>query len=282
MSAAAAAGPPTTTVHYVSCLVSNPADPISPAQRLAWLKTLFSFGPLPMTLYADETYAAQISPADHPGLTLVPWSPDDSDTAAAIRCRVATSCALELPHRRNEAKDTQFFMTLMHCKAELVTRTMGAHTAPETPGAPIHTPPPFYAFLDAGIVKICKDVAGCIQHLRTLQPSAAALAGRVLVPGCWTPCTHTFESLFSQICWVFCGGFFVLEASTACAFEAAQRRALQPFLDAGRLTWEVNTWVHMLRDEGAPRFAWFAADHNDRMLTVPPEFLVPSSSPTEN
>jgi hypothetical protein len=279
---AAVAGPPTTTVHYVSCLVSNPADPIPPAQRLAWLKQLFSFGPLPMTLYADETYAAQISLTDHPGLTLVPWSITDSGIYHAIRGRESKSHPIELPRHRNEAKDTQFFMTLMHCKAELVTRTMGAHTAPETPGASIPTPAPFYAFLDAGIVKICKDVAGCVQRLRTLQPSAAALAGRVLVPGCWAPCTHTFESLFSQICWVFCGGFFLMEAATTCSFQAAQRRALQPFLDSGRLTWEVNTWVHMLRDEGAPRFAWFAADHNDRMLTVPPEFLVPSFSPTEN
>jgi hypothetical protein len=232
-----------------------------------------------MTLYVDAFYAPQISVMDHPGLTLVPWSITDSDTYHAIRGRVDTSYPLELPRYRNEAKDTQFFMTLMHCKAELVARTMGAHSAPGVPGGP--TPSPFYAFLDAGIVKICKDVAGCVERLRTLQPSAAALAGRVLVPGCWIPCTHSFESLSAQICWVFCGGFFVMEAGTASSFQAAQRRALQHFLDVGRLTWEVNTWVHMLRDEAAPPFAWFAADHNDRMLTVPAEFLTPSF-PVEN
>jgi hypothetical protein len=266
----------TTTVHYVSCLVHNPADPISPDQRLAWLRTLFSYGPLPMTLYADLYYASQISEADHPGLTVIRWSPDDSDTAHAIQGRVKTSGPIALPARRNEAKDTQFFLTLMHAKAELVSRTMGMHSPAIGSGADAlahAAPQPFYAFLDAGIVKIFKDVRASVERLRTLRPSAAALAGRVLVPGCWTPCTHTFESLAAQICWVFCGGFFLLEASTACTFKAAQRRALQHFIDTGRLTWEVNTWVQMLRDEGAPRFAWFSADHNDSMVIVPAEFL---------
>jgi hypothetical protein len=214
-----------------------------------------------MTLYADLYYASQISVADHPGLSVIPWSLSDSRVAAA-----AGAIPLQLPQHRNAVKDTEFFMTLMHCKAELLA--MASSQAAAGPAAE------FYAFLDAGIVKIFRNPATSVQALRDLRVSAAALKGRVLVPGCWAPCTHTFEALASRICWVFCGGFFVVEAATAPLFEAAQGRALQAFLDAGRMTWEVNTWVQMLRDEAAPEFAWFSADHNDTMVTaVPQEFV---------
>jgi hypothetical protein len=272
MSEAAPPAPPKTNIHYVSCLVHNPTDPIPPERRLAWLKALFDHGPFPMTLYADLYYASQISVADHPGLRVIPWSLSDSRvakaTAAAAAATAASAEPLQLPQHRNAAKDTEFFMTLMHCKAELVAMTAAAGPTAE-----------FYAFLDAGIVKIFRSPATSVQALRDLRIGAPALNGRVLVPGCWVPCTHTFEALASRICWVFCGGFFVVEAATAPLFEAAQGRALQTFLDAGRITWEVNTWVQMLRDEAAPDFAWFSADHNDTMVTaVPKEFIADATT----
>ena len=260
MSESTVSPAPKTNIHYVSCLIYNPADPIPPEKRIAWLKALFDHGPFPMTLYADLYYASQISVADHPGLTLVTWSVNDSRVASAVKA-AAGAPPLQLPQHRNAAKDTEFFMTLMHCKAELVARTVAAAAAPAE----------FYAFLDAGIVKIFRDPAASVQALRDLR--LAPLGGRILVPGCWAPCTHTFEALASRICWVFCGGFFVVEAATASLFEAAQGRALQTFLDAGRMTWEVNTWVQMLRDEAAPEFAWFPADHNDTMVTALPKEL---------
>jgi hypothetical protein len=218
-----------------------------------------------MTLYADPYYALQISVTDHPGLILVPWSLSDSRVAAAVAATAAGANPLQLPPQRNGAKDTEFFMTLMHCKAELVAKTAAA-AGPDAAD--------FYAFLDAGIVKIFRTPATSVQTLRDLRLCSSILKARVLVPGCWAPCTHTFEALASRICWVFCGGFFAVDAATATSFEAAQGRALQAFLDTGSMTWEVNTWVQMLRDQAAPEFAWFSADHNDTMVTaVPKEFI---------
>jgi len=39
------------------------------------------------------------------------------------------------------------------------------------------------------------------------------------------------------------------------------------------MTWEVNVWVRLLDQPGAPKLHWFAADHDDRMTMVPGEFL---------
>ena len=255
---------PRTNVHYVSLLTYNPADPVPPETRIVWLKRLFEFGPFPMTLFADEHYRRLISMADHPGLTILPW--DQADSEVWRRAREAEAVhghPLQLPARRNEAKDTEYFMLLMHAKAEVVALASRL----------LDTPTPFLAFLDAGITKIFGNVEACVNRLQTVQLSAEKMGGSVLVPGCWAPKLWSQEFLAGQINWTFCGGIFFLQREVAETFWEAQLRALDLFLAKGTLTWEVNTWVLMIADSAAPQFHWFPADHNDKMSVIPQEFL---------
>jgi hypothetical protein len=249
-----------TNVHFVSALVFNPSDPIEPAKRLEWLRILLS-AHLPLTLFVDDLFkraveaAAWFSSADHPELELVEWSLHDSEIGR--RC-LSAAAQLVLPETRNEGKDGEFFMMLMNAKVELVA------------GVGARSEKPFVAFLDAGIVKIFKDVEGSLGRLKGLRMREDFTG--VAVPGCWSMGLVSPEELARKICWIFCGGFFVVRREEAANLFEAATVALDHFLGKGQITWEVNVWVHMLRVPGAPKMKWFAADHNDRMTMIPSEW----------
>jgi hypothetical protein len=250
-----------TNVHFVSALVFNPSDPIEPAKRLEWLRVLLS-AHLPLTLFVDDLFkkavegAPWFSSADHPELELVEWSLHDSETGR--RC-CNSAVQLALPEIRNGGKDGEFFMMLMNAKVELVGAVARARTDK-----------PFVAFLDAGIVKIFKDVEGSLGRLKGLRMREDFTG--VAVPGCWSVGSVSPEELARKICWMFCGGFFVVRREEAANLFEAATAALDHFLGKGQITWEVNVWVHMLTVPGAPQMKWFAADHNDRMTMIPGEW----------
>ena len=197
--------------------------------------------------------------SDHPELRMIPWSLEASETWA--RCAGAAPMnSFKLPEERNAGKDTEFFMALMNSKMELV-----AAVAEDTRS-------PFVAFLDAGIGKTFKDPGASFIRLKKLE-IREDFSG-VLVPGCWSPGPVSLEDLSRKICWMYCGGFFLIPRVEAAAAAQAAARALQAFLSRGCLTWEVNVWVHMVTIEGAPVMKWFAADHNDTMTMVPVHFQV--------
>ena len=252
-------------VHYVSVLVYNITDPYQTEQRLEWLKGLLE-ARLPLTLFIDMDYHERListwwfQVGDHPELRMIPWSLEESETWA--RCVAASpNRSLTLPEERNRGKDTEFFMALMNAKMELVARVA------EEVGEP------FVAFLDAGIGKIFRDPVGSLGRLKNLE-IREDFSG-VLVPGCWQPGPVALEDLSQKICWMYCGGFFLVPRLEAAATAAAGARALRAFLEEGRITWEVNVWVHMTSMEGSPAMHWFAADHNDRIIKIPESFFIP-------
>ena len=249
-----------TNVHYVSVLVYNPLDVIPPMKRLELLLTLLR-AKLPMTLFIDHTYYEALtddsfsSDTIHPDLRLVLLSLEDTEVWK--RCQEAG--VLKLPEVRNELKDGEFFMKLMNLKSELVARVSKEVDSP------------FVGFLDAGIVKVFKDVEGSLGRLKNLRMRDGFRG--VAVPGCWPVVRTDPEILAKRICWIFCGGFFVVAREDAESFSRAALDALSYFLKEKRLTWEVNVWVHMLQDPEAPEMKWFVADHDDRMTMFPAEFL---------
>lgn len=251
-------------VHYVSVLVYNPTDPSPIEKRLEWLRGLLA-ARLSLTLFIDLAFHARLvdcpwfQVGDHPELRMIPWSLEASETWA--RCvGAAPMNSLKLPEERNVGKDTEFFLALMNAKMELVAAVAEEVTAP------------FVAFLDAGIGKIFKDPGASFGRLKSLE-IREDFSG-VLVPGCWTPGPVSLENLSRKICWMYCGGFFLIPRAEAAGAAQAAARALQAFLSRGCLTWEVNVWVHMATIEGAPAMKWFAADHNDTMTMVPAHFQV--------
>ena len=255
-------------VHYVSILVYNPSDPNQMPARLEWLRPLLRTG-LPTTLFIDHAYktalteAAWYSEEIHPDVRMIPWSLDDSETWAMCLAYSPIE-PLRLPDIRNVPKDTEFFLALMNAKTELVARVAEEVEAP------------YVAFLDAGIGKIFQDVEGSFRRLKELEVRED-FSG-VLIPGCWAPAAMEAEELARKICWMYCGGFFLVGRKEAGEFARCAQGALREFLKMGRLTWEVNVWVRLQEYPGCPRLHWFSADHNDRMTMVPGEFLADQKS----
>ncbi len=254
-----------TNITYVSMLVFDPKDRISPKQRIEWLLPMIRSG-IPLHLFVDDFYLREIgehpelSNPTHPDLHVRSWSFEHSETWV-LCSSAAPNHPLGLPEHRNPAKDTEFFMALMHAKAELVAAVAAVA---ETP---------FVAFLDAGIHKIFKDPEASWKRLAGLR-IRGGLRG-VLLPGCWPPGPVAHRTLAAQISWIFCGGFFVVPKGQAGEFWDWQVAGLRRFLAESRITWEVNTWVECLSVATADpdlRFHWFSADHNDRMVNVPGEF----------
>jgi hypothetical protein len=252
-------------ITYVSMLIRDERDRIPIEQRLQWLHPLFESG-VPLHLFVDEAVwdllreTAAISSRIHPGITLHRWSFVNSDTWTLCHLHSPKE-PLRLPAVRNAAKDTEFFMALMHAKAELVAAVADL---PEVTT-------PFVAFIDAGIHKIFQDPVASWTSLASLsiRPEMDGL----LLPGCWEPRTFPKEELVDQINWTFCGGFFIVPRIAAHTFWEWQVEGMKDFLRDGCITWEVNTWVHCRRDASL-KIYWFAADHNDRMAAVPTQWLL--------
>lgn len=256
-----------SNVHFVSVLAYNAADLYSVEKRLEWLRPLLE-ARLSLTLFIDARYDDALKATEwysgviHPGLNLVPWYIGDSEVWG-LCLNYSPMGSLQLPEIRNMGKDTEFFLALMNMKTEFVARA--ARNWGE--GA-------YMAFLDAGIAKIFKDVEGSFRRLRELR-IRKDISG-VVIPGCWSPAALGVEELARKICWMYCGGFFLVAREEAEAFDLSARMALKEFLRGGRITWEVNVWVRLLEQPEAPKLHWFAADHNDRMTMVPAEFLAPA------
>jgi hypothetical protein len=256
---------PKGNITYTSMLIYDENNWINAPQRLQWLTPLFESG-VPLHLFVDDWYwekihtTPEISERIHPGITLHHWTFVHSDTWSLCHLH-SPEKPLRIPAQRFEKKDTELFLALMHAKAELVA------TVADLP----EVSTPFVAFIDAGIHKIFKTP-------ETSWKSLAALAIRpemdgLLLPGCWVPRLFPKEELVDQINWTFCGGFFIVPRSLAHAFWEWQCRGMKDFLREGRITWEVNTWVHSQRDDSL-KIYWFAADHNDRMAAIPAQWLL--------
>lgn len=260
---------PYPNIHYVSILAWNKSDPNSIEMRIEWLRPLLD-AKLPLTLFIDDTYtmalksAAWYSDAIHPGVRCIPWQLIDSEVWRMC-LQYSPMEPLKLPDIRNVVKDSEFFLLLMNMKTELVARV----------AAEVHQP--YVAFLDAGISKIFKDVEGSFSRLRNLE-IRKDMSG-VLVPGCWEPKKMGVDVLSRKICWIYCGGFFLVSRKDAAGFAEYAKAALKEFLEIGRLTWEVNVWVRLQEYSECPKLHWFPADHNDSMISIPDAWQVLESNP---
>lgn len=160
-----------------------------------------------------------------------------------------------LPAIRTDYHDTRNFLSFINAKIELVTRAMKTGTTTH------------YAWIDFSICHVFRDMPRTLAYLSMLGQSR--LRDRcLLIPGCWG--SGTF---IDRVNWRFCGGFFVGDKASILEFDASHRRA---YRELPHLTWEVNTWA---RAE-FPGLTWYAADHNDSIVRIPPEFFYTVASLT--
>jgi hypothetical protein len=234
-----------TNITYVSCLISSPTDHIETKNRLEWLNALLELD-IPLILFVDSEYKRIIPPTKARVIEI------DFNTLETVKLIQAVR-NIQLPLSRNTGKDTVDFMTIMNAKPELLKLAMP------------YAETPYLAYLDAGIKKVFK-LNDTLKQLETLRVHSIPL---VMLPGCHPIQPHDFNRLASQIDWTFCGGFFIVPFAKLEEFMQIHLQALGTFLAESKLTWEVNVWT-ALAPAHRNRIVWFAADHNDTMITAIP------------
>lgn len=165
---------------------------------------------------------------------------------------------VELPNSRNQAKDTVEYILLMNAKTEFLKIAVEANPFGST----------HYAWIDFNIYHIFSGreqrVLELLQGLskRTMAPYFLTL------PGCWGK-EHVNEAfLLNDICWRFCGGFFIGSADRMFEFDAYYTRFFETFLrEKNKLVWEVNFWAYVELAHSMS-VIWYPGDHNEKILEI--------------
>lgn len=186
---------------------------------------------IPIVLFLDKECHL---PKDYPNVKIIPSEIEMNWIPAQV----------ELPKQRSETKDTQTYLILMLHKMKYMNEALA------------HCDTPYLAWIDFGISHVIKHPNTTFQKLVELQSFCRPLT-TIISPGCWG---QTSNFIKDSVYWRFCGGFFFGPREVFPVAYERQTELVKKYLPA--LTWEVNYWALMNEF-----FTWYAADHNDTILT---------------
>lgn len=222
-----------------------------PAARLAHFRRLAATG-IPLVVFASAVYKAAIEEicGENKNVRIQRIVELDELSVYAECCKYRDA----LPACRTEAKDGAPFLTLMNAKTDFVEEVAKTTSSPQV------------AWIDFNVWHVVRDAAATSNRLQEIAASRLPTES-VYVPGCVE--TRMAAVPWDRICWRFCGGFFVGAKEAVVAFARKAREALPQLLACrGGLTWEVNVWAE-LEAKHDWRPAWYKADHNDTLFSVP-------------
>lgn len=182
--------------------------------------------------------------------------------------KVANENIIELPNTRCIEKDTVEYLILMNTKTEYVSRVIKVNPFNST----------HFAWVDFNIFHIFVGREPYATYLfETI--SKRKMAKRYLtLPGCWGKPYVRDESLTNDICWRFCGGFFIGSADRMLDFQQEYENHFETFLrERKKLVWEVNFWAYLELHHGLS-VVWYAGDHNESILKFDAEYMSSSLS----
>jgi len=165
---------------------------------------------------------------------------------------------IALPNSRNVDKDTKEYILLMNAKTEFLKIAIE-----NNPFGSTH-----YAWIDFNIFHIFSGKEQTVFELlkglstRTMAPYFLTL------PGCWNKENVVETYLMNDICWRFCGGFFIGSADRILEFHKCYTDYFEDFLRTKqKLIWEVNFWAYLELAHGLS-VIWYPADHNEKILEI--------------
>jgi len=177
--------------------------------------------------------------------------------------RVASEISIELPNTRTIEKDTAEYLLLMNAKTEYVNKAIEANPFQST----------HFAWVDFNIFHIFSGRESYVKYLfKTMQKRT--MAKRILtLPGCWGKEKIHDDRLNNDICWRFCGGFFIGSLDRMIDFNNEYKQHFENFLRQRRkLVWEVNFWAYLELHHGLS-VVWYSGDHNESILKFDAEYM---------
>lgn len=166
----------------------------------------------------------------------------------------------KLPDNRNSKKDTEFYMSLMNSKIDFIKSVIDVD--------PFSTE--YFSWFDFGLPYIFKDIDNTLTLFNKI--SQANYNGPFLImPGCWSHGINDINYIKNNICWRFCGGFFIGDKNSLLNFYNLSVNNFNEFLQqTNKNLWEVNYWTWLETNKNFNPI-WFSAVHNDSIINIPEE-----------
>jgi hypothetical protein len=164
----------------------------------------------------------------------------------------------QLPERRNHVKDTEYYMHLMNSKIDFINETIKINPFSSK----------YFCWFDFSLPYVFKDMDKTINKIKLLSQHNY-IHSFLTMPGCWNVKINDINFIKNNICWRFCGGFFMGDKDSLIDFYNLSFNNYGEFLkETKTLLWEVNYWAWLEYFKGFNPI-WYSADHNDSIIDIP-------------
>lgn len=165
---------------------------------------------------------------------------------------------LSLPNSTNPEKDTREYIILMNAKTEYLKMAIQRNVWSST----------HFAWIDFNIYHIFGGREQYIFEFLTTLSKRTLASYFLTLPGCWGKEHVNEQFLLNDICWRFCGGFFIGSADRVLEFHKCYEDYFAIFLrNKRKLVWEVNFWAYLELCHGLS-VIWYPGDHNQKILEI--------------
>jgi len=129
-----------------------------------------------------------------------------------------------------------------------------------------------FAWIDFNIFHIFNGREAYATYILQTLAKRTMFNRYLTLPGCWGKEYVRDGYLVNDICWRFCGGFFIGSAGRMHEFHNEYVMHFENFLrNTRKLVWEVNFWAYLELHHGLS-VVWYSGDHNDSILRFDAEY----------
>lgn len=232
----------------------------------------------PDCLEAVEMFMRKLSSIQH--VCIVPLAKSFFESSYMFITAIhSPNGPLVLPKHRFRPKDTLDYMCYQHSKVEYMQKV-----ASMNPFKTSH-----FAWCDYDLFKqfecppylrfLCQHGLPYLTHKPPTEHSAATTwdaKHQLFFPGCWDKATYVMPFLCNNVCWRFCGGFFLGTKEAIDHFYDLYQQHYDKFLDTyNTMVWDVNFWTYLEQESDWDPYIYYA-DHNDSLIQNFPLFALAS------
>lgn len=164
----------------------------------------------------------------------------------------------QLPERRSHIKDTEYYMYLMNSKIDFVREVIEINPFSSK----------YFCWIDFSLPYVFKNIDKTIKNIKLIS-QRNYINSFLTIPGCWSFKVNDINYIKNNICWRFCGGFFMGDKDSLIDFYNLSFNNFGDFLTQTKtLLWEVNYWAWLESFKGFNPI-WYCGDHNDSIIDIP-------------
>ena len=164
----------------------------------------------------------------------------------------------QLPERRSHIKDTEYYMYLMNSKIDFVREVIEINPFSSK----------YFCWIDFSLPYVFKNIDKTIKNINLIS-QRNYINSFLTIPGCWSFKVNDINYIKNNICWRFCGGFFMGDKDSLIDFYNLSFNNFGDFLTQTKtLLWEVNYWAWLESFKGFSPI-WYSGDHNDSIIDIP-------------